>query len=108
LLLWFQLREFSKVSEEFLTAKASLLFQKFIKMGAYRYIAFITVEQRDRIQQLLEEAMKEGGEPVQRNIFDEIYEEVEDLLIRKVFKGFYHSVFYVEYKEAVMLSSSSL
>ena len=106
LLLFFQLKEFSKLPDEFLTAKASLLYQKFIKPGAYRYVKFITNDQRERIGRLLEEAMKEDGTPVARSIFDEVMDECETLLIQRVFKGFKSSQFYVEYREAVMLSSN--
>ena len=51
--------------------------------------------------------MKEdASQPVSRHIFDEVNEEVEALLIHKVFKEFKHSQFYLEYKEAAMLSSN--
>ena len=106
MLLWFQLKEFSKLSDEFLTAKAFLLYQKFIKPGAYRYVKFISKEQREQIGKLLDEAMKEDGATVPRDIFDDIMEEVETLLIQRVFKGFKSSEFYVEYREAAMLSSN--
>ena len=98
--------EFSKLPDEYLTAKASLLYQKFIKKDAYRYVGFVTDEQRERISQLLEQAMKEDSPPVPRAIFEEILEDVESLLIQRVFKGFSNSAFYVEYKEAMILSSN--
>jgi DNA-binding transcriptional regulator of glucitol operon len=106
LLLWLQLSDFLRASEEFRTAKASLLYQKFIKKDAYRYIAFISDEQREQIEMLLEAGMQENAEPVPQDIFDEVMDETETLLIQRVFKGFYGSVFYREYKEAVVLSSN--
>jgi hypothetical protein len=106
LLLWVQLNDFLQSPAEFRTAKASLLYQKFIKKDAYRYIGFISNEQREQIESLLEAGMKENAEPVPQNIFEEIMDETESLLVQRVFKGFYGSVFYREYKEAVVLSSN--
>jgi hypothetical protein len=106
LLLWLQLNDVQQAPEEFRTAKASLLYQKFIKIDAYRYIEFISKEQRDRIAMLLEEGMLENAAPVPKDIFDEILDTTESLLVQRVFKGFYASVFYREYKEAVVLSSN--
>ena len=106
MLLWTQLSDFFRAPDEFLTAKASLLYQKFIKKDAYRYISFITHEQREQIAALLEAGMKEGAPPVTRDIFEDIMDETENLLIQRVFKGFSASPFFVEYKEAVVLSSN--
>ena len=106
LLLWTQLTDFLRAPDEFLTAKASLLYQKFLKKDAYRFIPFITQEKREQIAALLEEGMKEGAKPVSRDIFEDIMEETENLLIQRVFKGFSNSSFFVEYKEAVVLSTN--
>lgn len=106
LLFWTQLNDFARVSEEFRTAKASLLYQKFIKKNAYREVNFITDEQRNRIEALLAEAMQENAKAISQDIFEEIMDETESLLIQRVFKSFNGSVFYREYKEAVLLSSN--
>ncbi len=106
LLFWVQLNEFYKLPLEYKTAKASLLFQKFIKLNAYRYISWITDEQRIKVENQLNESMEENGPPLPKDIFDEIMEETESLLIENVMKGFYTSFFYREYKEAVVLSSN--
>ena len=59
-----------------------------------------------RVGELVESAMEQDAPPVSRNLFDEIMDETESLLIQNVFKGFHHSIFYREYKEAVVLSSN--
>ena len=95
-----------QASEEFRTAKASLLYQKFLKKDAYRYISFVKTEDREKVEALLNEAMRENASPISKDVFATIIEETELLLIQRVFKGFYDSIFYREYKNAVVLSSS--
>ena len=105
MLVWTQFNDFLQSPDEFLTAKASLLYQKFIKKDAYRFLSYVTEEQRVKIGEMIEASMQENAPSVPRNIFDEVMEETENLLIQNVFKRFNNSVFYREYKEAVVLSS---
>lgn len=106
LLLWVQLNDFLQATEEFRTAKASLLFQKYLKRDAYRYVGFVKAEDREKVATLLDIAMQEDASPIPKDTFKDIMEDTENLLIQRVFKGFYNSSFYKEYKKAVVLSSN--
>jgi hypothetical protein len=91
--------------KEFLTGKAWLLFQKYLKRGGYRYIECCPDTDLDAMETTLKASMEEDGKPIEANFFDAIIVNIEEALIQNLFSPFFKSEFYVQYKQAARLHS---
>jgi hypothetical protein len=81
-----------------LAGKAYLLFQKYLKVGAYRQINVCPNEMISKMDAELTEATQETPTvEIQNSFFDEAVAIVEDVMADHLFKPFFASEFFEKY-----------
>jgi len=111
ILLWKTILKFQETNyvEVALTARAWLLYQKFIDRQSYIFIPFILDAVRDRLKKTITAAMNEDARNEDRingNVFNEVMSNLESELTIGLFQPFLKSEYYQNYQSAMTLTTA--
>jgi len=104
---WQKIKSFKKLKDKRqLGGNVILIYQKYLKPDAYIHVDLFTEEQLRPIQEVVNKLMNEDGEtevPVDRGIFNDLLNEVQEVLKEVLFPPFFRSPYYRVYLEKVTL-----